>query len=340
MVRIIGVLWVFVALGFGCGDSPPKKSGTANVGGLNQACFPNSTCNAGLECVENRCVSISSNNTMNTNNANNTNNISNNSTISPNNQSNNNPNNPTNNSNNNSNNPNAICGNQVIESGEACDGNQLGGNTCVGLGFEGGGTLRCASDCLGFDTSDCFRSRCGNGRVDSGEVCDGNLLNGNSCASLGFVGGTLRCNSSCDGFDSSGCQRATCGDGVIQVGEDCDGANLQGLTCTNYGYDGGTLRCTNNCTIDLSLCTSSSFTCEIVLPSGGCAANDPASCTCRGCFSACSDTSNIFTTVYSDCVCAVCAGADECQSCNNDGKCDPFIEGCACADCAGHPLCP
>jgi len=38
----------------------------------------------------------------------------------------------------------------------------------------------------------------------------------------------------------------------------------------------------------------------------------------------------------------VCASDDFCAdavNCNNDGECDPFNEGCVCADCANHPSC-
>jgi len=45
------------------------------------------------------------------------------------------------------------CGNGAIDSGEQCDGTNLGGKTCSAVGF-GGGTLGCRSDCR-FDKSKC-----------------------------------------------------------------------------------------------------------------------------------------------------------------------------------------
>ena len=45
------------------------------------------------------------------------------------------------------------CGNDVVEGSELCDGTDLGGESCVTLGYETG-TLSCMSDCLGFDESD------------------------------------------------------------------------------------------------------------------------------------------------------------------------------------------
>jgi hypothetical protein len=50
--------------------------------------------------------------------------------------------------------PTATCGNETIDPGETCDGSNLGGQTCQGLGFAGG-TLACSPDCTGYDTSGC-----------------------------------------------------------------------------------------------------------------------------------------------------------------------------------------
>ncbi|MCP4845724.1 MAG: hypothetical protein GY901_11605, partial [Actinomycetia bacterium] len=54
------------------------------------------------------------------------------------------------------------CGDGVIDPPEVCDGNNLGGETCVSQGFSGG-TLACSGDCLSFDTSGCFD--CDQGRT-------------------------------------------------------------------------------------------------------------------------------------------------------------------------------
>lgn len=46
------------------------------------------------------------------------------------------------------------CGDGNIDPGEQCDGNNLGGETCITQGFGGGGALACDQSC-GFDTSGC-----------------------------------------------------------------------------------------------------------------------------------------------------------------------------------------
>ena len=100
-----------------------------------------------------------------------------------------------------------LCGNGVIDAGtsEQCDALDLGGATCVSLGFTTGGLL-CSSSCT-FDTSGCTNTvdNCGNGVIDTGEQCDTLNLGGASCGSLGFSGGGLVCDASECTFDTSGC---------------------------------------------------------------------------------------------------------------------------------------
>lgn len=48
----------------------------------------------------------------------------------------------------------AFCGDGVKNGAESCDGSDLGGQSCLGLGFTGGGTLTCNGDCT-FNTSGC-----------------------------------------------------------------------------------------------------------------------------------------------------------------------------------------
>ncbi|MEK6904681.1 MAG: hypothetical protein AABW87_03750, partial [Nanoarchaeota archaeon] len=54
---------------------------------------------------------------------------------------------------------NAVCGNNRKETGEACDGTDLGGSTCSSQGYDGG-TLKCKSDCSAYDTSGCWTNSC------------------------------------------------------------------------------------------------------------------------------------------------------------------------------------
>jgi hypothetical protein len=78
------------------------------------------------------------------------------------------------------------CGNGAIDPGESCDGANLNGQTCVSLGFAGGGVLTCTAGC-GFDTSGCI----GGGGGDccaahAGTGCDDATCEATICAADPF----------------------------------------------------------------------------------------------------------------------------------------------------------
>lgn len=148
------------------------------------------------------------------------------------------------------------CGNGAVDFAEQCDGEDLFGFSCEGLGL-GEGVLTCSEACL-FDTTGCMAPvpDCGDGLVQPGEQCDQIDLQGFNCGSLGLGSGVLACSLECT-FDTSGCTDvAGCGDGVVAPGEQCDGADLQGLSCTDLGLGVGALGCDPvQCTFDTSGCS-------------------------------------------------------------------------------------
>ena len=138
------------------------------------------------------------------------------------------------------------CGNGVLEGDEQCDGEDLGGHTCVNLGYEGGGLLACGDDCR-FDTRQCQgKGACGNGVLDPGEECDGQSLGGQTCSDVaGLSQGTLACTPDCH-FDTSKCFE--CGNGTKEAAEACDGTDFGGETClTATGKPDGDLTCGADC---------------------------------------------------------------------------------------------
>ncbi|HHH31596.1 MAG TPA: hypothetical protein ENK57_25050 [Polyangiaceae bacterium] len=66
---------------------------------------------------------------------------------------------------------------------------------------------------------------------------------------------------------------------------------------------------------------------------------DQAACLCEGC----TDDGICFDgTTADDCVCPDCAMDAFCSdpaNCQLDGQCNPYTEGCSCADCANHTMC-
>jgi hypothetical protein len=79
---------------------------------------------------------------------------------------------------------------------EACDGPDLGGNSCLGFGYYAG-TPTCRSTCGGFDKTGCS-GYCGDGVVSGGEFCDGRDQHGDDCAVYSrYTDGALGCDASC-----------------------------------------------------------------------------------------------------------------------------------------------
>ena len=164
------------------------------------------------------------------------------------------------------------CGNGVLDGTEICDGADVGGASCEGLGFDGG-QIACNTNCGGLDIDDC--GTCGDGTLDPGEVCDLSATSAMSCTTFGFTGGTMTCTMTCDGHDLSGCY--ACGDGLLDPTEACDGELLGDASCESLGYTGGTLGCDKACGLSTELCHNSACgdgtlqsgeTCEGALLSG------------------------------------------------------------------------
>jgi hypothetical protein len=151
-----------------------------------------------------------------------------------------------------------VCGNEVVEGDELCDGLDHGGLDCTDFGFDAG-ALACDPECQ-IITEAC--SSCGDGVVSLIEACDGTAFNGDTCTSLGFGSGNLACAADCAAVDTSGCVALpTCGNGVLDPVEQCDGADLGGVTCQSQGFDSGNVTCAATCTVDVSGCSNDAFDC-------------------------------------------------------------------------------
>ena len=133
----------------------------------------------------------------------------------------------------------------MIDSGEDCDGANLGGADCnsATAGALPSGALACTGGCA-FNISGCYN--CGDGSIDGAEVCDGSDLSGETCVGLSYDGGTLGCGPGCLSYDESMC--TTCGDNAAEGTELCDGSDLSGETCLTVGaFSGGSLGCQASC---------------------------------------------------------------------------------------------
>ncbi len=127
-----------------------------------------------------------------------------------------------------------ICGNDVINLGETCDGTTFGKQIqCDDFDDFSGGILNCnapgtPNECQ-INTSQCtggVDGPCGNNVTNTGESCDGDdwgqII---GCDDLGFDGGNLSCDSSCY-FDVSQCTFDIGGGGTCtysqQTTDDCE----------------------------------------------------------------------------------------------------------------------
>lgn len=120
----------------------------------------------------------------------------------------------------------AVCGNGKRETGEGCDGADLGGFTCESTGYASG-TLSCEPSCF-LNFEQCVAMPvCGNGTLEINEECDNGTQNSDT------VPDACRTN----------CKKSYCGDGVIDIFEDCEPGDLGGFNCVELGYGGGTLKC-------------------------------------------------------------------------------------------------
>lgn len=131
-----------------------------------------------------------------------------------------------------------ICNNNILEGDEVCDLNQLNGETCASLGYQGG-VLGCLLTCQDYNLLGCFI--CGNEVVDIAEDCEGDVVEKDAtCQSFGYQAGSVTCGADCL-YDLSDC--SICGDGITAGPEQCDGIDYDGQTCASIGFDGGTLGC-------------------------------------------------------------------------------------------------
>ncbi len=96
----------------------------------------------------------------------------------------------------------AICGNGVVEAGEACDDGNAATEACA-YGLRA--CTVCDAGCRSVAGATSF---CGNGVVQPGlgEQCDGAVPASDTCDARGFDGGTLSCSVSCT-VDEGGCTR-------------------------------------------------------------------------------------------------------------------------------------
>ncbi|MDD5110448.1 MAG: phosphodiester glycosidase family protein, partial [Patescibacteria group bacterium] len=207
-----------------------------------------------------------------------------------------------------------VCGNNVKELGEECDGTDLGGQSCSTLGYIGG-DLSCTTGCT-YDVSLCVENPCGDG------YCDGSI--GENCTT---------CSTDCTAGSY-----AVCGDGVchgVNYGEtgatcpaDCPYVQIPGGTCSvclrgvcdgvcNPRKEGSTCADCNPAVIhscgDLA-CTGSENATTCPVDCGGIVPDLPQYC-CGDSVCAGSESAN---NCRYDCGCTIDADCNDANECTTD----------------------
>ena len=174
-----------------------------------------------------------------------------------------------------------ICGNQIVEPGEACDYPVGVPLTCAEYDSTktwASGKPSCSADCKTILPGTCFEQmppQCGNRRLDTGELCDGAAGVPLTCAEYDSSkewasGGHPACASNCKSLIPNTCVEKpgkNCGNNILDSGELCDG--FMGIPATCEAFDntrewlpGGKPGCSNNClALDRGSCVEKHIIC-------------------------------------------------------------------------------
>jgi len=133
-----------------------------------------------------------------------------------------------------------VCGNNILEYGETCDGSDLNGESCLSQGFDAG-TLNCLNDCSGFDTNSCvnYPKQCADGLDnDFDNLTD---MEDPGCSSPSDNDETDTPVTQCsDGLDNDGDSLVDLADPGCENSEDDDEYNVPGPTEAFFdGFESG-----------------------------------------------------------------------------------------------------
>ena len=145
----------------------------------------------------------------------------------------------------------AVCGNEIVESGEECDGNV---KLCTEIDdtLYSGGKAKCKDDCSGFSTLTCDEVpyECGDDKVEGPEICDGGVEDCVNIDPLLYSSGKAKCNDECNGYELETFEEIfhECGNNTVEGPEVCDGNLKDCVEISSSLYSGGKALCNDECT--------------------------------------------------------------------------------------------
>jgi len=175
--------------------------------------------------------------------------------------------------------PEPICGNNIVEVGESCDGTDLSGETCATFGIDNpDGILKCNVNCI-FETigcqesesacqPDCENKECGN------DGCQGECTPGCSDDEIcDAYGRCIECTSATQCSDNNDCTTDTCDSGTCYHSE-INGCCTSNTDCNDYDVcTTDTCNAVGDCVrTDINGCCNSNTDC-----------NDNSACTTDAC---------------------------------------------------------
>ena len=207
----------------------------------------------------------------------------------------------------------SLCGNGVVDSGEQCDGGDLGGATCGGCA----GSVTCNSNCT-LNTSACT-----NGVCDPSETCA-------SCAADCTGAGATCGNGTCEAGDGEDC---------LTCPADCNGkqsGKRNGRYCCGFGGE-------NPVACDPGQCGACSTGSSVTCCGDGTCGGAESSLTCvRDCGAPAVCGDGTCNSSESQCSCAADCGAPPASealcSDGSDNDCDGQTD-CDDSDCGATPAC-
>jgi hypothetical protein len=254
------------------------------------------------------------------------------------------------------------CGDGIVNGDDACDGDDLNGNTCSSQGYTSG-NLSCYNNNCTLNTDSCdgyIGQVCNDSAINGNEVCDCGLdgectsdeLDGQTCVKRKFSGGNLSCSSNCLNFNVDECYggSGSNGDYDPNLVTDCELASLfcapSMFACKEAGgvfYPQSTHACANHleycCSVDVPEATCTSLQGSVCAYDQTCTSATVDSSDGACCLTFCeASTGGCFSN--SDCSSGMICVGGVCESgtsyeCNSDSDCLSG-ESCVAGACTGE----